>query len=68
MGLFVVRSAQRAHSKLQKAAHRTGARCGVVAAATDETSEGAKCGHHAAVQLEPPGQRSGGFLSACEGS
>jgi hypothetical protein len=32
------------------------------------------CGRHAAVQLEPPeaapppGQRSGGFLSACEGS
>jgi hypothetical protein len=39
----------------------------MLAAATDENLEGAICGRHAAVQLEPPeaapppGQRSGGF-------
>ena len=44
-----------------------GAHRGVVAAATERTSEGAMCGRHAAVQLEPPeaapppGQRTGGF-------
>ena len=55
-----------------KAAHRTGAHRGMVAAATNETSEGAICGRHAAVQF---GAARGGsaagptvrrLLSACE--
>ena len=31
-----------------------GAHRGMAAAATERASEGAKCGHHAAVQFEPP--------------
>jgi hypothetical protein len=68
MGLFVVRSAQRAHSKLQKppsvrGSPRRGGR------RDQRASEGAMCGRHAAVQFgaarggSPPGQRSGGFVS-----